>query len=98
MPILRYDSINGIDFQSNVINNQGAGFRGVEGLEEKDFTMSQLEENVWVSSTGLTDVEVHYGFEFEKITKDLLGNSRKENNSIGATNGVRSGFFRMWKR
>lgn len=88
MPVIRYDSINGIDFKSNVINNQGVGFRGVEGLEEKDFSMSELEEYVWVPSTSLADVEVHYGFEFDRITTDLLGNSRKENNSVGATNGA----------
>ncbi|GJM35482.1 MAG: hypothetical protein DHS20C18_44830 [Saprospiraceae bacterium] len=88
MPIIRYDSIDGIDFQSNVINNQGVAFSGVEGLEEKDFSMSELEENVWVPSTDLTDVEVYYGFEFDQITTDLLGNSRSENNSIGAINGT----------
>ena len=32
MPILRYDSIDGIKFHSNVINNQGVAFRGVEGM------------------------------------------------------------------
>ena len=88
IPILRYDSIDGIDFQSNVINNQGVAFRGVKGLEEKDFSLSELEENVLVPSTDLTDVEVYAGFEFDQITSDLLGNSRKENNSIGATNGT----------
>ena len=61
---------------------------GVEGLEEMDFSISQLEENVWVPSTDITDVEVHHGFEFNQITKDLLGNSRTENNAIGAINGT----------
>lgn len=87
-PIIRYDSITGIDFQSNIINNQGVGFKGVEGLEEMDFSMRQLEENIWAPSTELSNVEVHYGFEFDQITKDLLGNARGENNSIGAINGT----------
>ncbi len=89
VPILRYDSIDGIDFQSNVIHNQGVPFRGVEGLEEKDFSMSELEENIWLPSTELTDVEVHYGFEFDQIKKDLLGNTRSGNNTIGAINGTK---------
>ena len=87
MPIMRYDSIDGIDFRSNVINNQGMAFQGVEGLDELDFSLSELEENIWVPSTDLSDVEVHYGFEFDQIATDLLGNSRSEFNSIGATNG-----------
>ncbi|WP_430935634.1 chondroitinase-B domain-containing protein [Saccharicrinis sp. 156] len=88
MPILRYDSIDGIDFRSNVINNQGVAFKGVEGLEEKEFTLNKVEENIWVPASGLSDVEVHYGFEFDQITRDMLGNSRTENNSIGAINGA----------
>lgn len=88
MPILRYDSIDGIDFKSNVINNQGTDFKGVEGLEERDFILTELEENVWVPSADLSDVDVHIGFEFDQINKDLFGNSRASNNSIGATNGA----------
>jgi len=88
MPILRYDSIDGIDFRSNVINNQGVAFRGVKGLMEKDFSLSELEENIWIPENDFSDVEVHNGFEFDQITSDLLGNSRSENNSIGATSGV----------
>jgi len=88
MPILRYDSIDGIDFYSNVINNQGVDFRGVRGLEEKNFSMQELEENIWVPSSGLSDVEVYQGFEFDQITSDIFGNSRKESHSLGATNGA----------
>lgn len=84
MPIFRHDSIDGIDFKSNVINNQGVAFRGVDGLEKKSFEMTELEANVWTPSTALSDVEVHNGFEFDQIDKDLLGNSRKTKNSIGA--------------
>lgn len=88
MPILRYDSVDGIEFKSNVINNQGADFEGVEGLLEKDFSISELEENIYVPTTDLSDIVVHAGFDFDQITNDLFKNSRSENNSIGATNGV----------
>ncbi len=87
MPILRYDSIDGIDFRSNVINNQGVAFRGVEGLLKKDVEMEQVESNILIPSTDLGDIKVHEGFEFEKINRDLFGNSRIQNNAIGATNG-----------
>lgn len=90
MPILRYDSIDGIEFISNVINNQNVGFRGVEGLMEKNFSLSELDENIWVPS-DLSDIEVHNGFEFDQVNKDLFGNIRGENNSVGATNGSNTG-------
>ena len=85
LPILRHDSIDGIEFKSNVINNQGVAFRGVEGLEEMEFSITELEENVWVPSTDFNDTEVYCGFEYDQIDKDLFGNSRITNNSIGAT-------------
>jgi poly(beta-D-mannuronate) lyase len=88
MPIVRYDSIDGIDFQSNIINNQGVAFSEVEGLEEKHLALRELEENIWIPSTNLQDVEVYYGFEFDQISKDLMGNSRIEGNSVGAINGI----------
>ena len=87
-PIIRYDSIDGITFKSNVIDNQGVPFRGVNGLIEKDFSMTELEENIWVPSKDISDVDVYYGFEFDQINTDLMGNSRTESNSIGAVNGT----------
>ena len=87
MPIVRYDSIDGIDFQSNVINNQGVAFRGVEGLEEMDISLQEVEDNIWGPSSDLSKVDVHMGFDFDKISTDLLGNSRAGNNTVGAING-----------
>ena len=92
VPLLRYDSIDGIEFVSNVINNQGVGFRGVNGLLEKDFSLIELSENIFIPSTDLDEVEVHNGFEFDKVNKDLFGNTRGENNSVGATNGMKPDF------
>ena len=88
MPIFRHDSIEGIEFKSNVINNQGVSFRGIKGLEEKDFSITQKAEYIWLPKLDLDDIEVHQGFEFEKIEKDIFGNSRKEQNSIGASCGA----------
>ena len=87
-PIILYDSIDGIDFMSNVINNQGGKFRGLEGLATKDFSVVEVEENIWVPSTNFSDIDVYEGFEFEKINQDVFGKSRTGNNAIGATNGA----------
>ncbi|MFY0688405.1 MAG: DUF4957 domain-containing protein [Cyclobacteriaceae bacterium] len=89
-PIFRHDEINGITFKSNVINNQGVSFQRVEGLDAKDFSLKQLEESVYVPSTAFKDVEVHQGFEYDQIDKDLFGNSRVTSNGIGAVSNLGS--------
>jgi len=88
MPIMRHDKIDGISFKSNVINNQGVKFDGVEGLENKDFTIAEVEKNIWVPSTDLGKVDVYNGFEFDKINKDIFDKPRGKRNAIGATNGT----------
>jgi len=88
MPIFRHDSIDRITFTSNIINNQDVKFRGVKGLEAMDFSFSELEDNIWMPTSDLPEIEIYHGFEFDKIKKDLFGNSREEKNSIGATNGT----------
>ncbi|WP_424961291.1 chondroitinase-B domain-containing protein [Ekhidna sp.] len=84
-PIVQHDRINGIEFKSNVINNQSVDFEGVEGLIEKDFSVTEVEDNVWVPLTVLNEIETHYGFEFDQIEKDLFGNVRDDNDMVGAT-------------
>ena len=88
MPIFRHDSIDGINFHSNVINNQGVNFKSVEGLDEMEFTVKEVEENIWMPSSDFQSVEIFKGFEFDQIKKDLFGNARTEKNSIGVSNGV----------
>ncbi|MEP0367659.1 MAG: chondroitinase-B domain-containing protein [Cyclobacteriaceae bacterium] len=89
-PIRRYDSSDGIDFESNIINNQGVDFEGAKGLEVKPFEMKETEDNYWVPVAGLSDVEVHNGFEFDEIKKDLNGNSREASNTVGAVAATES--------
>ncbi len=87
-PILRVDSIDGIDFRSNVIDNQGVPFEGVEGLEERDLTMAEVADDVWVATGGVDGVPVYPGFEFDRIDRDLFGQPRAPHNAVGATNGT----------
>ncbi len=82
-PIIEHDKADGISFKNNVINNQGEVFRNQEGFQEVSFKLSEVAEHILMPSSGF-DVAPYQGFEFEKITKDLFGNSRSSNNSIGA--------------
>ncbi|MFY0654448.1 MAG: DUF4957 domain-containing protein [Cyclobacteriaceae bacterium] len=83
-PIIAHDRIDGISFKSNVINNQGEGFEKVDGLTTREFDLSKLSENIFKPNNDFADIEPYAGFEFDLITKDLFGNSRAMNNSIGA--------------
>lgn len=83
-PIVAHDQLDGIEFKSNLINNQNVSFEPTEGFEVKDFALNEIEEAIWVPSSEMPDVAIHNGFEFEKMTKDLFGNSRKDKAVVGA--------------
>jgi len=82
-PIIEHDKADGVTFKSNVINNQGVDFKSYDGVEPMDFGVTKVAEDLFMPSADF-DIEVHQGFEFDKISKDLFGNSRANNNTIGA--------------
>jgi poly(beta-D-mannuronate) lyase len=52
-------------------------------LEAVNFDVEQIGENILIPSSKIA-IEPYKGFEFEKISKDLVGSSRAKNNAIGA--------------
>ncbi|KPM30545.1 Alginate lyase [Croceitalea dokdonensis DOKDO 023] len=90
-PVVAHDSLDGIHFKSNVINNQDVAFKPLEGFISSDFSISKLEEYIYVPATNLSSIEPYAGFEFDQIKHDVFGNSRKENNSVGAICSVNTG-------
>lgn len=86
-PIVEHDKADGVSFKSNVINNQGVDFKSYDGLEAVNFDIKQAAENIFVPLSNL-NIEPYQGFEFEKISKDLFGNSRANTNAIGAVAGL----------
>ena len=82
-PIIEHDKADGVTFKSNVINNQGMDFKAFDGLEAANFDMKEIGENIFTPSSNLSQ-EPYQGFEFDKISNDLFGNSRANTNSIGA--------------
>ena len=83
-PVVAHDKLEGINFQSNVINNQGVAYKSIDGINAKAFELVEVNENIKAPSKEMSDVEVFSGFEFETISKDLFGNSRLDHNSVGA--------------
>ncbi len=87
-PVVAHDELDGINFQSNVINNQGGDFESVDGLESKPFEVTKLGDFVFAPAAELSEVELFSGFEFETIAKDLFGTSRADKNAVGAVSST----------
>ena len=89
-PIVEHAETDGIKFKNNLLDNAGS----TSGLDEKfskgvkgtEIEMKKVGEGVFIPTTPMTH-KVYEGFDFETIDKDLFGNSRNENNSIGAVCG-----------
>ena len=83
-PIIEHDKADGVDFISNVINNNGVDFNNSKDFKVVDFELSKVNDYLFTTTIS-SDIEPYFGFEFETISNDLLGNSRTQNNTVGAT-------------
>ena len=86
-PIVAHDSLDGISFDSNLINNQGVMFEHDSAIKQEDFSLTEVEENIYIPTNNFPDFELYKGFEFELIEEDLFGNSRVNKNRVGAITG-----------
>ncbi|WP_298495501.1 chondroitinase-B domain-containing protein [uncultured Algibacter sp.] len=83
-PIIEHDKADGVTFASNIIHNNGVDFSKRDGLTPAELTLTNIGSDISAPISGFDDVEIYNGFDFETITKDLLGKSRSESNQIGA--------------
>ncbi|MFK7905546.1 MAG: chondroitinase-B domain-containing protein, partial [Chitinophagales bacterium] len=83
-PIVAHDKVDGINFQNNLISNQGADFEKQEGLEAASIEVTEVAQYIFAPKSGLEGKEVFVGFDFETIEKDIFGNTRSNKNAIGA--------------
>ncbi|MBJ2176223.1 DUF4957 domain-containing protein [Aureibaculum sp. A20] len=81
--IIEHDKADGVTFKSNIVNNQGVAFDNPERIGATEFELTKVSENIFLPKLT-SEFEIYKGFGFEKITKDLFGNSREDKNSIGA--------------
>lgn len=87
--VIENDKADGVLFKNNVIDNQGKPFNNYDGgLTEASLELKKISDNIWLPTGIPSSVEPYNGFDFNTITKDLFGNSRNNNNSIGAVVGV----------
>ena len=83
-PLVAHDSVDGILFKNNLINNQGVAFKENQGLVVDDFKIKGVSDIIFIPELESIETELYPGFEFEKITKDIFGNSRATSNKPGA--------------
>ncbi len=83
-PIVAYDKIDGVRFESNLINDKKWTDEKPDAFNYCDISVTKVADYLFVPSTSSCDVEIYKGFDFEIIADDLLGNSRKKTNCIGA--------------
>jgi poly(beta-D-mannuronate) lyase len=83
-PIIEHDKADGVTFKSNAINNQGVAFNDEERITADSFDLFAINDYLFVPKGISADIKPFDGFEFETITTDLFGNSRANNNNIGA--------------
>jgi len=83
-PIVAYDRIDGVQFESNLINNNEWGDGKPEAFNYCDFSVTKVADYLFIPSASACEVEMYRGFDFETIASDLFRNSREEANCFGA--------------
>jgi poly(beta-D-mannuronate) lyase len=86
-PIVAHDKLDGIQFESNVIQNQGIQFDTLEGVRETSFELDEITESILIPTANFPEVKVFNGFGFEAFDEGIFGASRSDQNSIGAIVG-----------
>ena len=84
--LVNHDDISGIQFEHNIISNNGDTTDQYKVFEHKPIKMKQL--NPWLyfpltEGNSFLD-DVYEGFDFKRISRDLFGQVRTENNRVGA--------------
>ncbi|MWW24736.1 chondroitinase-B domain-containing protein [Algibacter lectus] len=85
LPVVEHDKADGVLFKSNIINNSDVEFKDYNGgLQNAKLELKKVSENISIPVGVPGEVTPYVGFEFNTITKDLAGNSRLNQNKIGA--------------
>jgi len=90
-PIVAHDSIDGILFRNNVIDNAGADFSKFGVLQNERLSMTKVNDWLFVPTKDGNNFldDVYHGYDFDRIKTDLFGGSRKEVSRVGAINQER---------
>ncbi len=84
--VVENDKADGVTFKSNVVDNKGAKFNDFNGgIIAANLELKKISENIFLPKGIPSNVKAYQGYDFNTIEKDLFGNSRKKNHTIGAS-------------
>lgn len=86
MPVINHDNIDGIQFRNNVLDNDGRPVTAFDALGHQQIEIHQINDWLYApkdQQSGLI-TGLYHGFDFDKISEDLFGNSREAQNYVGA--------------
>ncbi|MBU2887110.1 DUF4957 domain-containing protein [Gilvimarinus agarilyticus] len=81
-PIYSYDKVDGVEFKNNISNHANKSEVQDRGVAKKRIEMTNIADYLMVPTSNHSDT--YHGFDFDKISTDLFGNSRADSNSVGA--------------
>lgn len=85
-PLVDHDSIDGILFKNNIIDNNGSEYLQFGVLRNERIKMKQVNEWLFAPEDAQNESldDVFEGYDFGRIQQDLFGVSRAERSRIGA--------------
>ncbi len=87
--VIQNDKADGVLFKNNYVDNQGVKFNEFDGgILPAKLELKKVSENIYIPFGVPAEEKPYQGFDFNTITKDLFGKSRKDKESVGATVGV----------
>lgn len=87
-PVINHSTMEGILFQSNLIDNSGKDYSEYDALQSGAIKMKKINEWLYAPDDPENQIlkDVFIGYDFAKIQQDMFGASRTGKNSIGAIN------------
>lgn len=83
--VVENDKADGVLFKNNIVDNKSVKFNDFNGgIISASLTLKHIADDLVIPTGIPSEIEVFNGFDFNTIEKDLFGQSRKDNNSIGA--------------
>lgn len=85
-PLINHDNMEGINFQNNILDNNGKKFTQFGIFQNEKINMKQINDWLFVpdETQSTTLNKVYNGYNFNNIKEDLFGSARVNNNSVGA--------------
>lgn len=85
-PVVNHDDMSGVLFKNNIIDNNGSKYLEYDVLRNEKVKMKSVNGWLLVPEDGQGEIldSVFYGYDFDKIEKDLFGTSRAKKSKVGA--------------